>query len=402
MDIENAADRSGRVITKLEEIENSRKTVACSICSSTACLEICLECFAVVCRFNSHVQEHWKSTWHKSYFVPHYGAVSCEECGEYLIIEEIEQLAAPEKSERRAPSGFEQMSTSWVKGFLNLKKTCYLSSLLQSILSIRHFINSALDGTHTLKKCKREECVMCIINKILYQMYNDVDGYIDVSALITALWKSSRTFALNEYQDVQECFIQLTELVHAQHEKPLNEAKEGCDCPAHSSFGGAMVSSVCCCVCGEEERSEEPFTAISMDLIGEDLPDAMDKFFGEERVCLERACRACGGKEYRKRLKMVKSPKILTVNLKRYQVKNKIITKIEKILTYPEDLKILDKEYELSSVILHIGEIDSGHYITYTKRNTQWYLTNDEEITRVSKTDVLDKPAYLLFYSERQ
>lgn len=38
-----------------------------------------------------------------------------------------------------------------------------------------------------------------------------------------------------------------------------------------------------------------------------------------------------------------------------------------------------DTEYELFALTVHIGSLDMGHYIAYTKRNSRWFVFNDEE-----------------------
>lgn len=44
-----------------------------------------------------------------------------------------------------------------------------------------------------------------------------------------------------------------------------------------------------------------------------------------------------------------------------------------------------NSNYELFAVTVHIGSIDKGHYIAYTKRGSQWYLFNDEEFYKVKE-----------------
>ena len=56
--------------------------------------------------------------------------------------------------------------------------------------------------------------------------------------------------------------------------------------------------------------------------------------------------------------------------------------------------------YRLQSVIVHIGEVNKGHFITY-RRDTKaddWVLSSDECTKFVSKQSVLLSNAYLLFY----
>ena len=49
---------------------------------------------------------------------------------------------------------------------------------------------------------------------------------------------------------------------------------------------------------------------------------------------------------------------------------------------------------------MHIGTLDRGHYIAFTKRYNKWYLFDDEEVEIVKESDVLNQEAYLLFYKK--
>ncbi|XP_055713493.1 ubiquitin carboxyl-terminal hydrolase 30 homolog [Phlebotomus papatasi] len=58
--------------------------------------------------------------------------------------------------------------------------------------------------------------------------------------------------------------------------------------------------------------------------------------------------------------------------------------------------------YRLLAVVVHSGEANSGHYVTYRRgalRNAhKWYFTSDTVVREVSIDEVLSVPAYLLFY----
>lgn len=55
--------------------------------------------------------------------------------------------------------------------------------------------------------------------------------------------------------------------------------------------------------------------------------------------------------------------------------------------------------YELSSVIVHKGKIDSGHYISYSREGDDWFMFDDSKVVLVSEAEVLGAEAYLLFYT---
>lgn len=58
--------------------------------------------------------------------------------------------------------------------------------------------------------------------------------------------------------------------------------------------------------------------------------------------------------------------------------------------------------YRLLAVIVHSGEANSGHFITYRRgalRNShKWYYTSDTVVREVTIEEALSAPAYMLFY----
>ena len=54
--------------------------------------------------------------------------------------------------------------------------------------------------------------------------------------------------------------------------------------------------------------------------------------------------------------------------------------------------------FELSSVIVHKGKIDSGHYVSYYREGDDWFMFDDSKVILVSEAEVLAAEAYLLFY----
>jgi ubiquitin carboxyl-terminal hydrolase 22/27/51 len=54
--------------------------------------------------------------------------------------------------------------------------------------------------------------------------------------------------------------------------------------------------------------------------------------------------------------------------------------------------------YELASVVVHKGKIDSGHYISYSREGDDWFMFDDSKVVLASEKEVLGAEAYLLFY----
>ena len=54
--------------------------------------------------------------------------------------------------------------------------------------------------------------------------------------------------------------------------------------------------------------------------------------------------------------------------------------------------------YDLSTVVVHIGKMDSGHYLCYCRHDDQWFKFDDSKVTLAAEQQVLNADAYLLFY----
>jgi ubiquitin carboxyl-terminal hydrolase 22/27/51 len=57
-----------------------------------------------------------------------------------------------------------------------------------------------------------------------------------------------------------------------------------------------------------------------------------------------------------------------------------------------------EANYTLSAVIVHKGEINSGHYVSYAREGREWFLFDDSKVVLVGEGEVLAAQAYLLIY----
>lgn len=55
-------------------------------------------------------------------------------------------------------------------------------------------------------------------------------------------------------------------------------------------------------------------------------------------------------------------------------------------------------KYTLSAVIVHKGEINSGHYVSYAREGRDWFLFDDSKVIVAGEGEVLSAQAYLLLY----
>lgn len=74
--------------------------------------------------------------------------------------------------------------------------------------------------------------------------------------------------------------------------------------------------------------------------------------------------------------------------------------------TQPERPKLAKHCYQLQAVIVHLGDVFSGHFVTYrrgpvnTRYHNSWFFTSDTIIREKTLKEVMEAPAYVLFYEK--
>ena len=75
-----------------------------------------------------------------------------------------------------------------------------------------------------------------------------------------------------------------------------------------------------------------------------------------------------------------------------------------KDLNLAETANIQDKDaiYDLYGTINHFGSLVGGHYTSkcYNTYHKNWHRFNDSSVKKVSKSEIIDKSTYILFYKK--
>ena len=106
-----------------------------------------------------------------------------------------------------------------------------------------------------------------------------------------------------------------------------------------------------------------------------------------------------------KRIQFWSLPKILIITLQRFGTDHKKMDVVD--FPVEEELDVSKYvagytpekyKYRLFGVCSHIGSLEEGHYVAYTKSTTTWTLYNDENIQEVSGKSMVSCHAYCLAY----
>lgn len=178
-----------------------------------------------------------------------------------------------------------------------------------------------------------------------------------------------------------------------------------------------------------------------------DLTECLDRFTSAETLSAEGGnyhCRTCkSAQEAKKKLCLVRLPPVIPIHLKRFRHEKTLSTssKVETKIRFPltldlspycssssskskanaamsngapaaashsdsapkpaddvDDWEPPDPVYELSSVVVHKGKIDNGHYISYSRQGEDWFRFDDSMVVQVEEREAMGAEAYMLFY----
>jgi ubiquitin carboxyl-terminal hydrolase 22/27/51 len=181
------------------------------------------------------------------------------------------------------------------------------------------------------------------------------------------------------------------------------------------------------------------------------LTECLDRFTSVETLSAEAGsynCRHCSSpQEVKKKFSLSRLPPVIPIHLKRFEHERSAGTssKVETRIRFPREIDLTpyttsssakskskaesasppamtngtadDKDgddnedtsapkwtrpprpvYELSSVVVHKGKIDNGHYISYSRQLEEWFRFDDSMVVQVDEREVFTAEAYMLFY----
>jgi len=291
----------------------------------------------------------------------------------------------------------------------------------------------------------------CAMDDMFQDFYaqESTTGY-SASNILASFWLSKRKayeeLASNKEQDAHEFFQFLTEELHEINgggrpngieggsvlKRMKSGAEQGCNCIVHQTFYGKLQSTITCQHCGGITTSVESFLDLSLGLdviakrrgvksgLSKAVALTLQRCLDEEYIRPERCeytCLRCETQEARKQLSIKRLPNVLCIQLKRFKQSNGVASKIDTNVHFPLKICMLPYTnrartqdirqnfelarsctYDLQSVVVHVGGLETGHYVSYSRVRNQWFKFNDHNVTLASESQVLNEQAFLLYY----
>ena len=150
-------------------------------------------------------------------------------------------------------------------------------------------------------------------------------------------------------------------------------------------------------------------------VIKQKLMDSINLFFEKEKIDSTLECANCEHSQqlFTKQYEFSHLPPILILTLQRFNVKEMFKEKIDSPIDFPLyglEIPKTNEKYDLYGIIVHNGEMDSGHYKCVVNLNIdnqikkgekekgKWILFDDSRYEKISEEKVKAQQAYVLVY----
>ncbi|SCW02136.1 LAFE_0E14972g1_1 [Lachancea fermentati] len=285
-------------------------------------------------------------------------------------------------------------------GFKNQGATCYLNSLLQSYYFTKYFRRVVYQIPTDNESPNNSVSLALQRAFFLLQKSNEPLDTLELTRSFG--WDTGDAFTQHDVQELNRILMDRLEnkMKGTEVEGTLNDI-----------FVGKMKSYIKCVNVEYESSRVEDFWDIQLNvknLTG--LEQSFQNYIEVEMMDGENqyAAQGYGLQDAKKGVVFESFPPVLHLQLKRfeYDFNYDQLVKINDRYEFPESIDLspyLDPEiyrsnpmpciYKLHCVLVHSGDISTGHYYAMIKPNVddQWYRFDDDKVWKVTKRQVFDE-----------
>jgi ubiquitin carboxyl-terminal hydrolase 12/46 len=304
----------------------------------------------------------------------------------------------------------------------NIGNTCYANALIQALFNSTYFIAWLEAISRPLGFACTSTDVQTSLLVQLLSIYRSLklsksrEFVARPKLFLDAVVQTCPDLRIGTQHDAHELFMLMLSSFDATIES-INSGKPD-PLPLFSKlFSCHSITSSQCLMCGYILESLDDFTSFYLSI--EQRQSLVARLRSAQSYEYlhgpgKRDCRHCRiPQEMKIQCQYVHLPEIALFQLQRFEVNRYTnqTRKLSQVVPFPSMLTLNETQYELRSVVVHIGpELTSGHFVAILRINEKWILANDERLSLLKNDQVEEfflsgedpaascSTAYLLFY----
>ncbi|XP_029691431.1 probable ubiquitin carboxyl-terminal hydrolase 16 [Takifugu rubripes] len=305
-------------------------------------------------------------------------------------------------------------------GLPNLSQTCFMNSVLQSLLTPMPFVKELKKQSHQWRSHPKA---------LLFKLLTDINNCFTTKNSMqkkSTLFTFLRTIALHhpdfikdEQQDAHEFLNTVLEQlssVSTELRSMATDKEQSYTCPVEAHISFQMLSTMLCHSCGH--KSENMEECLNLSVAPEDTIMQGIQLYLKEQL-LDYKC-DCGASQTTEQRSFFTLPNVLIIHLLRFKWSYFAAQKIHKATCLSRELLLHTNQssektkYTLKSIVNHLGSCTtSGHYIcdgvyrnaSQGDGNACWVTYDDDIVKETTFNHVCQqrqKTAYLLYYEKME
>lgn len=289
-------------------------------------------------------------------------------------------------------------------GFKNQGATCYMNSLLQTLYMLSAFRKAVYNMPlpEPGNEISGSE-LSYALQKVFYELQFS-PSVVKTKKLTESFgWDTTDAFTQHDVQELK--LILCDELAEKMKKIAPNQPNR-----LSTLFQGKLLNYIECVNVPYKSTREEEFSDLSLNVKGcQNIYESFEKYTEVEMMDGDNKYRADGFEELqdaRKGVKFLQLPPVLQLHLKRfeYDTTRDAMVKINDRYEFETEIdlsRFVEKSdgkdvYVLHSVLVHIGDVNGGHYHAFIrpeivtsggedKKSSQWYKFDDETVSRATE-----------------
>jgi len=285
-------------------------------------------------------------------------------------------------------------------GLQNIGNTCFMNSALQLLVNCTVLSKFILNNSFESEKIN-------LYKQFLSDYFkNKVITPNSVKKLVS---QQNNIFSGYEQQDSHEFLVCIIDILNEEFKKehkhnPKQIIGINMDNLINTLFSTTITSIIYCEETEDKSKNKVGETILSLPIrnLATNLTESINDFTEIEK--LEGESKWFNDKDNNyydafKRLFIKTLPKYLIIHLKRFGF-NRFSKKNNSEVIMDQKIKINNHDFELRSIVFHMGNTGGGHYISLVNKDSKWFMFNDSNVSEITNIDNYINKGYIYLYAK--